>query len=337
VSVHAFAERGRKETASPPARAGPDRRPAPSPLHSNHAFGSVLVRAGGGNPDAGTEAPAVEAVPATPIPGATPQTAPTAPVAQAPLSWTFVKTHTWDALWYFCGQHPSGFSTTVLLRAGGFGAAAGLRWSIPRGSDKVELTGGATGPEVHVRSKAGSTRLDDITVRVTDGAGAGAPSYDGTLTVRKPHRLLHRFTRHHANCPAFDATCPAGAAAHWTEIGYRVVDNVGGTIVGATVNENFPSPKVNDQANTWTSPAAFSSTSVWRNTDGTFIDFWWVWGNTPLPVNPGDPHDNDSVDRLAHEFYVGGTTSGTGCRVQTHTAHRYLGHTEHENITTPAP
>jgi hypothetical protein len=99
---------------------------------------------------------------------------------------------------------------------------------------------------------------------------------------------------------------------------------VGGTIVGATINENFPSAKVNDQPNTWTSPAGFCGTSVWRNTDGTFIDFWWVWGNTPL-------------DRLAHGFYMGGTTSGAGCRVQTHTAHRYLGHTEHENITTPAP
>jgi hypothetical protein len=143
--------------------------------------------------------------------------------------------------------------------------------------------------------------------------------------------------RHHPNCPAFDHTCAAGAAAHWTEFGYRIVDNVGGTIVGATVNEKFPSAKVDDQANSWWRPAAAPSTLDWRNTNGTFIDYWWVWGNAPLPVNPGDPHDNDSVDRAAHEFYIGSPSPGRGCRVQTHTAHRYLGHTEHENITTPAP
>jgi hypothetical protein len=291
----------------------------------------VAPRQGGGNPE--TAAAPEQATP----PAATLEAEVAAPTAAAALSWTFVKTHTWDALWFFCGQHPAGFSTTILLRADGYGDPTALTWSITRGSDKIAFDGAPTGAEVHVRSKAGSARLDDIAVRVTEGTGAASPSSDGALTVRKPHRLLPRFVRHHANCPAFDATCPVGAAAHWTEFGYRVVDNVGGTIVGATVNENFPSAKADDQPNTWTSPAAFSSTSVWKNTDGTFVDFWWVWGNAPLPVNPGDPHDSDSVDQLEHEFYVGGTTPGTGCRVQTHIAHRYLGHTQHENTRSPAP
>ena len=324
---------------------------------SSHRFSDIAVapRGGAGNPEeasAPAEAPvaadaavtaAAEAATATPTaPGvvtaaaaevAAATAAPTAPA----LSWTFVKTHTWDALWFFCGEHPSGFSTRILLRADGYADPTALRWSIERGADKIDFAGAPTGPEVHVTSKAGSARLDDVTVRVTEGATAGAPSYDGTLTVRRPHRLIHRFTRHHANCPAFDATCPAGTGAHWTEIGYRIVDNVGGTIVGATVNENFPGAKANDQANNWANPAAFVSTPVWPNTDGTFIDYWWVWGGNPAPVNPGDPTDNQSVDHMTHEFYVGGTAAARGCRVQTHTAHRYLGHTEHENIVTPAP
>jgi hypothetical protein len=54
-------------------------------------------------------------------------------------------------------------------------------------------------------------------------------------------------------------------------------------------------------------------------------------------LNPGDPHDGDSIDRTAHEFYVGGNAPARGCRVQRHTAHRYFGHTEHENVVTPAP
>ena len=197
----------------------------------------------------------------------------------------------------------------MLLRADGYADPTALTWSITQGSDKIAFAGAPTGAEVHVTSKAGSLRLDDVAVRVTEGSTAGAPSYDGTLTVRKPHRLLPRFVRNHANSPAFDAACTVGGAGHWTEIGYRVVDNVGGTIVGATVNENFPAAKVNDRPNNWASPAQFSSGSVWLNTNGTFIDYWWVCDGNPPPVNPGDPHDNDSVDRMQHEFYVGGGTS----------------------------
>jgi hypothetical protein len=273
----------------------------------------------------------------SPASGATPEAE--AATSTPALSWAFVKTHTWDALWFFCGEHPAGFSTRVLLRADGYRDPTALTWSIPRGSDKIAFVGAPTGPEVHVTSTEGSTRLYDITVRVTEGAAAGAPSHYGTLTVRKPHHLLPRFIRHHPNCPppTVDAACPTGAAAHWTEFGYRVVDNVGGTIVGATVNENFPSAKADDQPNSWWRPVAAPSAPDWRNTNGTFIDYWWVWGNAPLPVSPGDPHDNDSVDRTPHEFYIGSPTPGRGCRVQTHTAHRYLGHTVHEGIVSPAP
>jgi hypothetical protein len=329
------------------------------PFRSGHRLASIAVAqplGGAGNPEAASApaestapapapAPAVPdtapapAIPAVPAEAVAPEGEAAAPAAPAVLSWTFVKTHTWDALWFFCGQRPSGFSTTVLLRADGYADPTALTWSIQSGADKIAFTGAPTGAEVHVTSKAGSVRLDDITVRVTEGAGAtaGAPSYDAALTVRKPNRLIQRFTRNHANPPSFDSSCSPTGAGHWTEIGYRIVDNVGGTIVGATVNERFPAAKVNERTNNWADPTGFSSVPVWPNTDGTFIDYWWVCGGSPAPVNPGDAHDNDGVDRMTHEFWVGGSTAGTGCRVQTHTAHRFLGHTVHENIVTPAP
>jgi hypothetical protein len=164
----------------------------------------------------------------------------------------------------------------------------------------------------------------------------GTRSYQGGLTVRKPHRLVQRFVRDHATCPPWGG-CAAGAPVYWTEIGYRVVDNVGGTIVGATVNEDFPGTKTNDQATNWVSPASFSTVPVWPNTDGTFIDNWYVWGGNPSPVAPTAANAGQSVDRMTHEFYVGTTTQGRGCRVQRHTAHRYRGYARHEGITTPAP
>jgi hypothetical protein len=349
----------RKRLALGSAHGGPAKRHAYSRarVRSNHDFASVGVTSrsangGGGDAPDGAAEPATPETDAATAPTAT-ETAPAAAPVEAPegaqpeteveaeaetptpsLSWTFVKSHTWDALWYFGGEHPSGFSTTVLLRADGYGDPTALTWTITRGSDKVAFVGAPTGPEVHVTSRAGSARADDVAIEVRESAAA---SHEDTVTVRKPHRLIQRFVRHYANCPPAFPTCPATCPAHWTEIGYRVVDNVGGTIVGATVNEHFPSAKTNDQTNDWVSPASFATVPVWPNTDGTFIDYWWIACGTPSPVNPGDPHDNDSVDRLQHEFYVGSRTSGRGVRVQTHTAHRYLGHTVHENIRTPAP
>jgi hypothetical protein len=259
--------------------------------------------------------------------------------AGAGLSWSHVLRFAHDALWWFCGERPAGFSTTALLRATGFGDPTQLHWRITRGASKVAFAGAATGEEVTVRSTAGSTRADDVTIEVREGTGAGAPTFSGNLTVRKPHRLMHRSDTDHAACPTWAATACGTCPAYWTEVNYRVVDNVGGTIVGATVNENFPggTAKTNDQPNDWTSPAAFITVPFWRNTNGTFPDNWFKFCGTPSPVAPGAPGAGTGVDRIAHEFYVGSETPGRGCRVQTHTAHRYLGFTRHEGITSPAP
>jgi hypothetical protein len=222
------------------------------------------------------------------------------------------------------------------LRANGATDPTKLTWKITAGADKVEFDGAAAGAEVQVKSKAGSRRQDDVSVDVQDGSAAGTPAYSGKLTVRKPDNLISRMVVDHGSCPAW-AGCAAACPAYWTEIDYRIVDNVGGTIVGATVNEKFPSAKVNDQATDWGSPAAFATTPSWPNTNGTFIDNWFQSCGTPSPVAPGAANAGQKVDHMEHEFYVGSTSPGKGCRVQKHTAQRYLGFARHENITTPAP
>ncbi|HJQ29574.1 MAG TPA: hypothetical protein VJ827_09540, partial [Rubrobacter sp.] len=191
-------------------------------------------------------APADAGIPSTP---AVEDAAGTAP-ASAGLSWSHVLQFPHDALWWFCGEHPTGFSTTARLRATGFSDPSLLSWRITLGGDKVAFRGAATGEEVSVRSTAGSTRAGDVTIEVREGTGAGAPTFSGNLTVRRPHRLIHRSDTDHGACPGW-AACPVACPAYWTEIGYRVVDNVGGTIVGATVNENFPGAKTNDQLTDW--------------------------------------------------------------------------------------
>jgi hypothetical protein len=287
----------------------------------------------GMTPDAGdagvTSAPPVAGKSPDATTGAAPSTPPT------PLSWTYVKKHKNDALWFFCGEHPSGFSTSGTLRAAGAGDPTKLDWRIVDGPDKVEFGGAATGPEVSVKSKAGSTKENDVTIEVIEGVGPAAPKFAGKLTVRRPHRLVASAATDHAACPGW-AACP-GCSAYWSELPYRIFDNVSGTIVGATVNENFPSAKVNDQTNNWPSPAVFATVPFWANTNGTFVDNWFIGCGTPSPVAPGTPTAGQTVDHLAHEFYVGSQTPAKGCRVQAHTAQRFLGMARHINIRSPAP
>jgi hypothetical protein len=239
--------------------------------------------------------------------------------------------HPSDALWFFCGEHPSGFSTSGTLRSSGGTDPTKLTWSITGGADKVEFAGPATGAEVNVNSKKGSATTDDVSIKVQDGAA----SHTGKLTVRKPHLLLAREVIDQGSCPRWATGCTL--PAFWSQLDYRIVDNVGGTIIGATVNENFPSAKVNDQANNWSSPADFISSPTWPNTDGTFVDDWAHWGGTPPSVTPTEPNAGEKVDHMAHEFFVGGPTPGKGCRVQKHTAQRFRGMARHEGIVSPAP
>jgi hypothetical protein len=112
---------------------------------------------------------------------------------------------------------------------------------------------------------------------------------------------------------------------------------VGGTIVGATVNEHFPTAKVNDVPNNWPGPAAFATTPYWANTNGTFVDNWYISCGNPSPVAMSSANATDPVDHMDHEFYVGSQTPGRGCRVQKHTAQRLRAFAEHNNIITPAP
>jgi hypothetical protein len=248
-----------------------------------------------------------------------------------------VKTHKSDALWYFGGEHPLGFSTTVGLEARGFTNAADLVWKITAGADKVSFAAPPAGSDVRLRSTAGSIRADDVLVELREGSAAGAPSFTGNLSVLKPHKLLMRGAPVDvAGSPPW-AGAPAGVPGYWTRIGYRVVDNLGGTIVGATVNENFPSAKVDDQPNNWEAPADFITTPFWPETDGTFVDHWFQFGGVPAPVGPAAATAGQAVDHMDHEFYVGSETPALGCRVQRHVTHRYLGIARHEGIVSPAP
>ena len=234
------------------------------------------------------------------------------------LSWELVKSHQWDALWFFCGEHPSGFSTSVRLRAVGYSDPARVSWFVRQGADTVYAPGGFTGPEITLHSSAGSRRAGDVHIEVQETMPDGTvTSHLGDLTVRKPHRLHQEWSTEHNTCPPWDAA-GAGCPSLWSEINYRIFDNVGGTIVGATVNELFPGPVVADQPNHWSAATITSGTS-WPNTNGTFTDNLYKCCGIPPPVPPSSPQWGDAVYHEPQEFYVGSEAPGKGCRVQVHT------------------
>lgn len=335
-----------------PARGRGAKRPSPARyLGNKYIENSKTCCGGAGNEETATTssttleatAPTTAPEPASTAPepaaAANTETVTTTPAAAtAPtLRWEHVKRHRWDALWFFCGEHPAGFSTDATLRAQGYSNPNNLQWFVRQGADKVYAPDGFDGPEITLHSSAGSRRRDDVHIEVRERMPDGSTtSYLGRLTVRKPHRLRQEWTSDHAACPAW-AGCPAGCSAYWSELNYRILDNVGGTIVGATVNERFPGAKTNDQPNNWVNPAAFVTVPFWRNTRGIFTDNWFVSCGNPAPVAPGHGNAADRVDHMPHEFYVGSTTPGRGCRVQRHTAQRYRGFADHINIQSPAP
>ena len=273
------------QEASAPRMTGLARDFSRTPLHSPDPQ-QPRWRGAGDLPAPANPLPALETAPAQTGPAEpsaeTTPPATAAPAAAGTLRWQFIPQHRWDALWYFCGEHPSGFSTTATLRAEGYTNPNNVEWFVRQGADKVYAPGGFTGPEIVLHSSEGSRRADDVQIEVQERQpGGGLSSYQGGLTVRKPYRLRQEWTSDHTTCPD-PSLVPSPAI--WSEIHYRIIDNVGGTIIGATVNERFPSPPVNDQPNNWSS-APTTSSQNWPNTNGTFTDNLYMCGGTPPPVD----------------------------------------------------
>jgi hypothetical protein len=288
-------------------------------------------------PPQSASVPASEEIASAPPEGGEAETGPGSVSPAAGLSWLHVKRHTHDALWYFCGEEPRYFSTTATLRASGYSDPDRLEWFITRGADKVYSLTGYTGPEITLKSTAGSMRPNDVAIRVSEGLDPAAPSYTGHLTVRKPHRLI---PSSRGVIGARDRDWDGGFLSF---VSYRMVDNVGGTIIGGTMNERFGTA-TDHIPNNWPVPSHRAGYDV--DLDGIVTDVIGMRGLArfhPAPQTPGPAQtppvalSGDHVDTIEQTFSIGSLTPGRGCRVQTNDFVRYRDHGRHENIVSPAP
>ncbi len=228
-----------------------------------------------------------------------------------------------NAVWWFNGQTPTGYATSINLTAT-FAGATSYQWNITSGSDKITLSN-ATSQTATVVGSALSASSGDVSVTVTVNGSVTSAAF--TLTVRGPKTLVPGSIQHQAD----------SSYGYVSSIGYTIRDNLNQNLSNVGVNESL-GPVMNDYPNTsWVAapPTGYTPTGA------TFADI--ITGQAvspppyPFPNAPSSPLGTTAVHHLAQSWFVGSTTPGSGGRVQTDTLQRYVDHAAHLNIVSPAP
>lgn len=231
-------------------------------------------------------------------------------------------------VWWFNGQNPSGYATSITLTASP-ATGSSYSWSVVAGNDKVVLSNFIDNT-VRVTGLKAST-FHEVGIRVTVD-GVNSPTF--SLSVRAPHRLvLTKDFEHLAN-----------TAGLWydTNIYYRIEDQFTDVLPSNVgINEHFTAAAVADFAgHDWTGAnnlvngGALINPTEWRD---------HITGPNNNPVNPPALHPctpnlcNTKVYHWPGEWFVGSTTIGSGRRVQTNTWQRLTDHAEHNDRVSPAP
>jgi hypothetical protein len=228
-------------------------------------------------------------------------------------------------VWWFDGQTPSGYNTTITLTALPSGASY-YGWSIVAGTDKATLSG-QSGNTIHLTGNDLSTTSGDVTVRcqIETADGNGTPGLD--ISVRGPYKLVPGATTDQSD-PTWD---------YKSYLNYTVQDNFGQVLPSSVaVNEYWTTGPVADYSGTnWRQSVAGSYTmpnsAFADQIDGELSNM------TPTPTAPQSPRSTTAVQHWGQWWYVGTTTNGLGARVQTDTLRKYVDHARHLSISSPAP
>ncbi len=230
-----------------------------------------------------------------------------------------------QTVWWFNGQTPSGYTTTITLTALPSGASS-YTWAFSQGGNKATFSG-QSGNTINLTGTGLSVAPGgDVKVKVTVN---GVTSPDYAITVRGPKTLVAGATNDGANSTyGYDS---------W--LNYTIKDNLSQLLPSSIpLNEKWTSPVTNDYSNAnWRRLAAAGLTTP----DSTFADH--IGGEAinlpayPVPTSPQSPLSSTTVQHWGQEWRVGSTTSGAGARVQTDNIQKYLDHARHTNIVSPAP
>jgi len=232
-----------------------------------------------------------------------------------------------QTVWWFNGQSPSGYTTSITLTATP-SAQKSYSWAFSAGSNKASFSG-QSGNTINLTGNALSAGAGDVKVKVTVTLqdNSTKTSADYPITVRGPYLLVPGTPNHQ----------PDSFYGYVSYFPYTIRDNLSQDLPNVGINESF-STLINDFPGTnWVRGPAIG----YSPSGATFTDI--VQGQPvspppyPFPTVPSTPLGTTAVHHFAQSWFVGSTTPGSGARVQTNTLKRYVDHAAHEGITSPAP
>jgi len=236
-----------------------------------------------------------------------------------------------NTVWWFNGQTPSGYATTITLTALPSGGTS-YSWSLLAGTDKAVLSGQSANT-VKLTGNDLSTTSGDVTVQVSVTISGGTKPVSKNITVRGPYKLV-------------PLTPPYTDNADSTR-GYS-------TIARYEIQDNFSTrlPSNVDANEQWTSSVIFDSPYSSANSN-------WIRGvangavvspslfqdqmagpllsGGPVPTPTAPAGGTTKVFHWGQAFWVGSSSSGLGARVQTDTQQFYIDHGRHLSPVSPAP
>jgi len=238
-----------------------------------------------------------------------------------------------QTVWWFNGQNPSGYTTSVELTANPAGQSQ-YTWAFSAGSDKATFSG-QSGNTINLTGKALSVAPGgDVKVKVTVkfSDNSTKTSADFPITVRGPRSLVNPTVEDN-----YDQDY--GYDSLFT---YIIRDNLSVNMPSSVeYNENWTTAVQNDlQGNNWRRqdpppPGSIAFNSILQDEiQGEAIGLPAI----PTPSAPcGPPRCTQKIQHWGQEWRVGSTSPGNGARVQTDTIQKYIDHARHENIVSPAP
>ncbi|MCA1568136.1 MAG: hypothetical protein LC803_21325 [Acidobacteria bacterium] len=225
-------------------------------------------------------------------------------------------------VWWFNGETPAGYATTITLTASPTGAPA-YNWAVVSGADKVTVS--PSGNTISVTG-ANASAFQEVGVQVTVN---GVSSRPFKLSVRAPHRLVLNSNFDHS---------AHGTLGYLTRIHYRIEDQFTDLLpTSVGINEQFTTGVINDYPGTnWVrGPEGGATVSPVDWADA--ITGQDMSTSIPPSTAPCSPLCSTRVHHFNGGWFVGSEVVGRGRRVQTNTWQRFTDHAEHTNRVSPAP
>jgi hypothetical protein len=224
-----------------------------------------------------------------------------------------------QTVWWFNGQNPSGYGTSITLQSSG---GSSTTWSVSGNTAAVHLstTSGAS-TTVTASSTVWSATEGDVQITATANGQSSQPF---AITTRKPYKLVAGTIQH---------TCDT-TYGYSDFLNYTIDDQLSAPLPsGIPINENWTTGVVADY-----------SGANWRRIDPGkettsgpgFADqiAGEAAGFIPTAVCSGS---GVKVQHWGQDWYVGSLTLAAGVRVQSDVIQKYIDHALHQSIVSPSP